>query len=319
MSVAGTTSCGPGGSGGESCCASLEVPGGAFFRSYANEEDGGATDESNPASVSGFRLDKYLVTVGRFRQFVNAVYLPDGGAGWLPPPGSGKHAHLNGGEGLAYAPNMEAGQEYEPGWIAADDSYVAPTDANLSCGGGGTWTNPPAGQENLPMICFDWQEAYAFCIWDGGFLPSEAEWEYAAAGGSQQRQFPWGSTPPTTVPNGYAIFGDGSGNCYYPTGTLAPCAAAGISNIAPVGTPNLGVGAWGQLDLGGDVWEWVVDWSAASYEDPCIDCAYLATATDRVIRGGDDYLGAGFLQSASRDAWVPTERSGFGVRCARSP
>ncbi|MGO9835775.1 MAG: SUMF1/EgtB/PvdO family nonheme iron enzyme [Polyangiaceae bacterium] len=32
--------------------------------------------------------------------------------------------------------------------------------------------------------CVNWYESYTFCIWDGGFLPSEAEWEYAAGGGS---------------------------------------------------------------------------------------------------------------------------------------
>jgi formylglycine-generating enzyme required for sulfatase activity len=42
-------------------------------------------------------------------------------------------------------------------------------------------------------------EAYAFCIWDGGFLPSEAEWECAAAGGPDQREYPWGSTDPGTA------------------------------------------------------------------------------------------------------------------------
>ena len=34
--------------------------------------DGGAMGEADPASVSAFRFDEYLVTVGRFRQFVNA-------------------------------------------------------------------------------------------------------------------------------------------------------------------------------------------------------------------------------------------------------
>ena len=70
-----------------------------------------------------------------------------------------------------------------------------------------TWTPSPvsgsASQENLPINCVDWAEAYAFCIWDGGFLPSEAEWEYAAAGGSLQLDYPWGSAGPGTL-NAYA-------------------------------------------------------------------------------------------------------------------
>jgi|HubBroStandDraft_1064217.scaffolds.fasta_scaffold03747_8 sulfatase modifying factor 1 len=201
--------------------------------------DGGPTGEADPATVSSFRLDKYLVTVGRFRQFVNAVLPPDGGAGWLPPAGSGKHVHLNGGQGLVnVGVPVDAGVAYEPGWVATDDGNVAPTDANLTTAclvpdkGGATWT-PSVGQESLPINCVNWYEAYAFCIWDGGFLPSEAEWEYAAAGGSQQREYPWGSAAPGTA-NQYAIYGN-----YYPSGTES---SAGVANIAPVGTATLGAG-----------------------------------------------------------------------------
>ena len=91
----------------ESCCTTLEVAGGAFYRTYdvdpdlggANwiAPDGGATGLADPATVSTFVLDKYDVTVGRFRQFVNAW---NGGAGYTPAAGSGKHTHLNGGKGL---------------------------------------------------------------------------------------------------------------------------------------------------------------------------------------------------------------------------
>src|SRR5580700_4095697 len=74
--VGGVSSCGA----GESCCTSLNVVGGTFLRSY----DGATfTDASHPATVSTFRLDKYEVTVGRFRRFVEAVV-----AGWGPPNGA---------------------------------------------------------------------------------------------------------------------------------------------------------------------------------------------------------------------------------------
>ena len=136
----GSPSCQPGGPGmtncgasSESCCTSLEVTGGTFYRTYCERLASGPTGEADPATVSGFRLDKYLVTVGRFRQFVNAVLPPDGGTGWLPPAGSGKHTHLNGGQGLAtVGASPDAGVVYEPGWATSDNSNIAPTNANLT-------------------------------------------------------------------------------------------------------------------------------------------------------------------------------------------
>jgi formylglycine-generating enzyme required for sulfatase activity len=271
------------------------VTGGAYERTYTNA-GGGPTGEADPATVSGFRMDKYLVTVGRFRQFVNAW---NGGNGYEPPAGSGKHSHLNGGNGL-----NATGGGYEPGWVAADNSNIAPTSANLACGqrfGFGqfeTWTNTAGTKENLPINCMNWWESYAFCIWDGGFLPSEAEWEYAAAGGSQQREYPWGSTAPGTSGQ-YAIYN--------------------TMSVAPVGTATLGAGRWGQLDLAGELFEWNLDWFAPYAA--CTDCADLSPASDRVMRGGCFNGPASFLLPPYRnDHFTPTDRNiSLGFRCARTP
>jgi formylglycine-generating enzyme required for sulfatase activity len=295
-----------------------------------SDDAGNATGEFDPASMSGMRLDKYLVTVGRFRQFVNAlnpVQLEDGGVtvSWLPPAGSGKHTHLNGGLGLASGPNVDAGQMYEPGWSgsAEDNAAIAPTDSNLSSCSPATWTpaGSPPSQENLPINCVTWQEAYAFCIWDGAFLPSESEWEYAAAGGQQQLEFPWGPVPPGPNCPGagcYAIY-----DCDYPNG---PACLDTVANVAPVGFAATGAGRWGQLDLAGELWEWNLDLGVSIYADPCVDCVQLdASSSVRVIRGGMWHDGTpdgstAVLHPWYRDSNAPTGRSAStGFRCARAP
>lgn len=296
----GRTNCG---SGSESCCTSLPVTGGTYNRTYTNTGSG-PTGEANPASVSNFQLDKYEVTVGRFRQFVAAW---NGGTGWTPPSGSGKHAHLNGGAGLS----ATAGG-YEGGWVTTDDASIAPTNSNLSCATDyATWTACAGSNENRPINCVNWWEAYAFCIWDGGFLPSEAEWEYAAAGGSQELEYPWGATNPGTASQ-YAIYG-----CFYPSG--AGSCTQGPLNVAPVGTPTLGAGRWGQLDLAGNVFEWGLDWSSG-YIGSCVDCTDLTPASNRVRRGGEFAIGTSYMMASDREDWAPTVRhNDLGFRCARTP
>jgi formylglycine-generating enzyme required for sulfatase activity len=295
----------------------VEVEGGTFYRAYSEVK-------LHPATVSAFRLDKYEVTVGRFREFVNAWH---GGSGWLPPPGSGKHAHLNGGKGLTNV-SGDAGAPYETGWVASDDSNIAPTDSNLAPISDPpgrpaffTWTSTAGCQENLPITYVNWWEAYAFCIWDGGFLPSQAEWEFAAAGGSQQRQYPWGSMPPGAS-NQYAIYG-----CYY--GATGAGACTGVVDIAPVGTATLGAGRWDQLDLAGNVLEWNLNLYGNDI-DPCVDCALLPPgipvlpgppSSMRDARGGDfATMWPQDLHPYYANGIEPWNREGgLGFRCARAP
>ena len=309
----GLTDCGAGGHGTENCCTSLEVPGGVYSRTYTNTGSG-AIDLASAASVSGFRLDKYLVTAGRFRRYVD--YLVGGGS--PPADGTGKHAHVNGGQGLA---NSASPGDYETGWDAMDwngDIDTGPAAAstwstNLAvCAPYSTWTPDAGTQENLPLNCIDWYQAYAFCIWDGGFLPTEAEWEYAAAGGAQQGQYPWGTADPGTASQ-YAIYG-----CYY--GSSGTNACAGVMNLAPVGTASLGAGLWGQLDLAGEVWEWNLDWYAL-YGSPCADCANTSSGDYRVIRGGSfSSAPADLLPPFRSNNSHPFDRViGNGLRCARTP
>jgi len=282
---------------GESCCVSLNVVGGTYYRTYTNDGTGPA-GEADPATVSSFRLDKYDVTVARFRAFVAAW-----NGGWTPAAGAGKHTYLNGGKGLVgTAPDGG----YEPGWNPADNVGVSPTGVNLTeCADPTTvtWTDTPGTQEHLPINCVNWSEAYAFCIWDGASLPSEAEWEYAAAGGSEQREYPWGSTDPGTADE-LAIYGG-----YYDPG------CTGAACLAPVGSTPSGAGRFGQLDLAGNAFNWTLDWFAPYA--PCSNCAEVTqTAGVRVTRGCAFNGGAAALLPTARDS---EDRYFDGIRCARGP
>lgn len=118
-----------------------------------------------------------------------------------------------------------------------------------------TWTDTPAGNEHRPMNCVSWYEAMAFCVWDGGYLPTEAEWNYAAAGGDQQRVYPWSSPAGSLTPvdGSHASYWDGT-NCV--GDGAAGCA---VTDLVAVGTKPLGDGRCGQSDLAGNVAEWVLD------------------------------------------------------------
>jgi formylglycine-generating enzyme required for sulfatase activity len=333
----GMTDCGP---SHESCCESPLVPGGTFYRTYTNT-GAGPTGVADPAMVSTFRLDKYEVTVGRYRQFMKAW---NGGAGWVPPAGAGKHAHLRGGLGLVDGTPDAGSPAYEPGWAPSPgDTWITPQTVPGEIFDGGvasvfydggrwagswfpTWTPEPGPDENLPITYVRWYEAYAFCIWDGGFLPSEAEWEYAAAGGSAQQEFPWGSADAGGA-NQYAIFRRDGSSCYYPDGGTCTWPAL---NIAPVGTASLGASPWGQVDLLGNVNEWTLDWVAAvfpsQYPNPCVDCAGLTAIPNdygnvgRSLRGGDYQTWLSELRPWFRSASTPEDPSpDLGIRCARAP
>ena len=320
----GTTNCGAGGSGTESCCTSLAVTGNQYDRTYTSDIDSGvATGLADPSTVSNFQLDKYEITVGRFRQFVTAF-----AGGYRPAANSGKHTHLNGGQGLLIEGTTAT---YETGWNSTWNGSMSPAkvgwDTNLACDpSAASWTPSPGANENLPINCIDWYEAYAFCIWDGGFLPSEAEWGYAAGGGSEQRQYPWGNSWPgigTSVEFQYAI-----SSCDFPDFSYTTCEnTPATRNIAPVGFPYSGAGKWGQLDLGGNVFEWNLDWGNP-YLTPCTDCTANAQGQDDsgypvglTLRGGA-FNAADVTASARDNSGMdgPLHRFySIGARCARTP
>jgi formylglycine-generating enzyme required for sulfatase activity len=241
-----------------------------------------------PAMVSTFALDVYEVTVGRFRAFVNAG---QGTQASPPAMGAGAHPQLAGsGWGSAWNPNLVAN--------------TASLTAGLKCSSVNyTWTDAVSGNENKPINCVTWYEAMAFCIWDGGYLPTEAEWNYAASGGSLQRVYPW-SNPATS-----SII-----DCSY--ANYQSCVSGGVSWA---GSRAVGNGRWGHSDLAGNVREWVLDWYAGSYPMPCVNCASLSPDMNRLSRGGSIGYDPLYLRTSYRGQDSPGTRNQYlGFRCARN-
>jgi formylglycine-generating enzyme required for sulfatase activity len=165
----------------------------------------------------------------------------------------------------------------------------------------------PDAADSVAMNCVSWYVAFAFCVWDGGRLPTEAEWNFAAAGGDEQRVYPW-SNPPSTVSlnQTHAIWVDGGS-------WAAP---------QPVGSKPDGNGRWGHADLSGNVYEWVRDVHRNPYGIvTCNDCSDYGKPDANVqYRGGSFMSGASFLKASTRNgASTPPERArqDRGVRCAR--
>ena len=229
------------------------------------------TDPNYPATVADFYLDKYEITVGRFRRFVNA-----GMGTQASPPAAGAGAH----------PGI-AGSGWDSTWNTNLPADTASLKAAMKCDATyQTWTDTAGSNESKPVNCLDWYTAFAFCAWDGGRLPTEAEWNYAASGGSEQRYYPWSSpATSTTIDDSYAVYCGGS--------------CSGTQNVGSK-SPK-GDGKWGQSDLAGNVWEWTLDWYASPYPMPCNNCADLTAASYRVFRGGSFDYDASYLRSAYRD------------------
>jgi formylglycine-generating enzyme required for sulfatase activity len=287
--------CGP--NGNDDCCSTATpIPGGTYYRSYDLGSDGMFSDMSYPATVSAFVLDKYEVTVGRFRAFVNA-----GMGTQVNPPaaGAGSHAQIpSSGWDASWDTDLEGDATSLSAALACDSQY-------------GTWTASPGANEALPINCVTWYEAEAFCAWDGAFLPTESEWNYAAAGGSEQRAYAWSSPAGSlTIDCSLANY-----NPNYPSGPF--CTTQGgaerVGNESPAGD-----GKWGQADLGGNVDEWVLDWYA-QYLVPCNNCADLTAAGNRVVRSSDWINAAPTIRTAFRNYTAPIGRDEkVGFRCART-
>jgi len=157
----------------------------------------------------------------------------------------------------------------------------------------------PNGKDKHPVVNVSWDDATAYCAWQGGRLPTEAEWERSCRGLTEGSKYPWGDTNPTAR---QAIFNLETG-------------------AGPVCSRDRSY--FGLCDIIGNVWEWTADWYGRTYYESAPDHNPKGPDSGlyRVLRGGSWFDTAApqpFLTCSYRSWARQSERSPtIGFRCVK--
>jgi formylglycine-generating enzyme required for sulfatase activity len=272
------------------------VPGGSFVMGSDN-----AYPEERPrrhATVSGFWIDRTEVTNAQFAAFVaatgyktvaerglNAKDYPD-----LPPEA------LVPGSMVFFEPAKNAQVRNMDWW-----RYVPGADWRHPAGPGSSIE----GRDNHPVVHIAYADALAYAQWLGRSLPTEAEWEFAARGGLNGKDFAWGDEQ---TPEGAWMANSWQG--FFP---FEDDKADGYHGTAPVGCFQ--ANGYGLYDMIGNVWEWATDWYRPGHHfahgatDPQgpTDASATAGGQVRVIKGGSWLCSANFCARYRPAARQPQE------------
>lgn len=203
------------------------VAGGTFL--MGNDEGGNDEDPEHDVTLLDFYISPYEITNQQYADFMNLKGLSEDG--------------------------FYDGEEYID--IMNSNVLIQHVDGNFI-------VDPGAG--NLPVVSVTWYGARAFCNFYGGQLPTEAEWEYAAQGGTMR------------TPTLYAGSDDYT--------EVAWCGDSQLTSVQAIGTklPN----ELGLYDMSGNVSEWCNDWYQSFYysQSPEFDPQGYVSGPYRSIRGG---------------------------------
>lgn len=171
------------------------------------------------------------------------------------------------------------------------------TDADQGC----TYTEEADSSEQLPVSCLTYTNATDFCSWDEGRrLPTEAEWERAAAG-AEALLYPWGETF----------------TCEHAVLASAGICSDDYTRPETVGSHPKGVSPVGAYDMSGNVAEWVSDYAAAYGSTAVTNPTGPASGLYRLTRGGAYKStvtdGQTFVRVNALEATVDAN----GVRCVK--
>lgn len=278
------------------------VPGGEFLMG-TDDREGFPADGEGPVRrvrVDPFFIDSCAVTNDQFAAFVLATgYKTEAERyGWsfvfaafVPRQARAR----------VIGPSSEA-----PWWVGVKGAY---------------WPKPEGPGSSIkhrrahPVVHVSWNDARAYCAWAGKRLPTEAEWEYAARGGLEQKRYPWGDELTPEEAHRCNIW---QGRFpHHNTGE------DGYVGTAPVDAfPLNGLRLH---NVSGNVWEWCADWFSPTFhrDGPHENPQGPPVGEAKVIRGGSYLCHASYCNRyrvAARSKNAPDASTGhMGFRCAADP
>ena len=280
----------------------VSLPGGTFLMG-TDFTDGFPADGEGPVRpvmLRPFSIDRSTVTNRFFRQFVEATgYRTDAERyGWS----------------FVFWLHIPRARFSE---MVEDRVQAAPWWCKVS---GAMWSAPEGPGSNIskrddhPVVHVSWNDAVAFTQWSGQRLPTEAEWEYAARGGLEQKLYPWGDK---LRPNGEHRCNIWQGD--FPNHDTAE---DGYSGTCPVTAfpPN----GYGLYSMTGNAWELCADWFSADFHRTAgrDNPTGPPSGTARVIKGGSFLCHKSYCNRyrvAARTSNTPdSSTSHMSFRCALS-
>lgn len=280
----------------------VRVPGGTFQmgseRFYREERP------VRQASVEAFWIDVHPVTNAQFRAFAlatgyvtysertpDAALYPDADPALLVP-GSLLFTKPAGRVNL---------RDYRQWW-----AYVP----------GASWRHPEGpdssleGRDDHPVVHVTYEDALAYAKWSGKSLPTEAEWEFAARGGLDGADYPWGDE---FAPNGELRANIWVGR--FPHESLKP---EGSERTTPVKAfpPN----GYGLYDVVGNVWEWTQSpFDTVNSDSCCGSSGDNDASVRRVVKGGSHLCAPNYClryrPAARQGQTIDSSTGHIGFRC----
>jgi formylglycine-generating enzyme required for sulfatase activity len=250
-----------------------------------------------PVTLPPFAIEKYPVTNERFLRFVSETgYVTDAERfGWS----------------FVFWASISKKRFQQ---VVQDTVQVTPWWCKVP---GATFRTPEGPGSNVvsrmqhPAVHVSWTDANAFCAWAGMRLPTEAEWEYAARGGLEQKLYPWGDK---LRPEGKHVCNIWQGN--FPSEDTGE---DGYKGTCPVDAfpPN----GYGLYSLAGNAWDWCADWFGTAHNpEGAVNPTGPLEGMTRVMKGGSFLCHKSYCNRyrvAARTSNTPdSSSSNTSFRCA---